>query len=59
METLLFIAIVLVAFIGYLLDDEEEDLDPLDLARPSIERLEAEAKRAAEELRQLERGRGQ
>jgi CHASE3 domain sensor protein len=55
METLLFIAIVVVAFIGYLLDDEDEDLNPLDLARPSIERLEAEAERAAEELRQLER----
>jgi hypothetical protein len=53
MDVLLAIGIVLVAFIGYLLDDDEPD--PIDLARPSIERLKADARRAAEELRQLER----
>ena len=33
---------------------EDSEPDPLDLARPSIERMEAEALEAAKELRQLE-----
>lgn len=49
------IVILLILFALYALFDEDEEPDPLDLARPSIERLEADARRAADELRQLER----
>jgi hypothetical protein len=38
------------------LRDHREEPDPIEVARPSIHRLEAEALRAAEELRQLNRG---
>ncbi len=55
---LITIVIVLIFFVLYAVFDEDDEPDPIDLARPSIERLEADARRAAEELRQLERGRG-
>jgi hypothetical protein len=34
--------------------DNPEERDPIEVARPSIERMEAEALEAAKELRQLE-----
>jgi hypothetical protein len=55
MEPLGLIVFILILFIGYLLDDEEETIDPLNLALPSVEHLEAEAWRAAKELHQIDR----
>lgn len=53
---LLFVGAFVLGGISGLLEAASEDSepDPLDLARPSVERMEAEALRAAEELRQLE-----
>lgn len=50
------VVIVLLIFIAFAVldDDQDEELGPLDLARPSVERLHAEARRAAEELRALD-----
>jgi hypothetical protein len=54
------IVLVLVVLVAYLTDDEGEDgLDPVELARPSFRQLEAAARRAAEELRNLDRDGGQ
>jgi hypothetical protein len=54
----LFMFLMIAAFVLGALDglrsDRREEADPLDLARPSIERMEAEALEAAKELRQLE-----
>ncbi len=51
----LFIAAAVLGAIDGLRDAiSDREPDPLDLARPSIERLEAEAIRAADELRRLE-----
>jgi hypothetical protein len=55
LHVLMAIGVLLVCFVGYLLDDSDDEPNPIDLARPSIERLEANARRAADELRQLER----
>jgi hypothetical protein len=56
-----FLAVVIVLLIiaVFAALEEDEEPDPLDLARPSIEHLHAEAQRAAEELRQLDRHEGQ
>lgn len=55
----LTVVIVLLIFIAFAVLEDDEEPDPLDLARPSIEHLHAEAQRAAEELRQLDRHEGQ
>ena len=52
------VIIILVVLLLAWLDDDPEP-DPLELARPSVERLDAEARRAMEELRQLDRREGQ
>lgn len=55
LEVLILIVFVLAIwkFVG---DDKDDEIaDPLDLARPSVERLQAEAERALEELRALGR----
>jgi hypothetical protein len=49
-------AAVLGARDGYRSYRSKQQLDPYEVARPSLERLEAEAIRAADELRQLDRG---
>ena len=51
--TFLLIAAFVLGMVSGLRDDPEEP-DPLEVARPSVHRLEAEALRAAEELRQLD-----
>ena len=53
MEILALIIFLIFCALGAWLEDDEPD--PLDLARPSIEHLRAEARRAAEELRALDR----
>jgi hypothetical protein len=56
LAVLIVLAVIAVyAVLDALEDDPGEELDPLDLARPSVERLEAEARRAAEELQALDR----
>jgi len=55
---LLLVAAFVLGVIDGLLAAMDREPDPLDLARPSVERLEVEARHAAEELRQLDRGEG-
>lgn len=58
MDLLTILIVVVVILVLATLDDDPEP-DPLDLARPSVEHLDAEAQRAMKELRQLDRNRGQ
>ena len=55
---LLLVAALVLGAIDGLLAAMDREPDPLDLARPSVERLEVEARRAAEELHQLDRDEG-
>jgi hypothetical protein len=52
------VIIILVVLLLAWLDGDPEP-DPLELARPSVERLDAEARRAMGELRELDRDGGQ
>lgn len=55
--TLLMIgAVILGVRDGIRSQRSKQQLDPYEIARPSLERLDAEAKRATKELRQLDRG---
>lgn len=56
-ETIIFVLVV-IAFVAWEMAEADHDAeidDPLDLARPSVERLQAEAERAFDELRALDR----
>ena len=56
MEFILFLVVVIALAAWDAAEaDHEEINDPLDLARPSVEHLQAEAERAFEELRALDR----
>lgn len=54
-EVILFLIFLGVCVVIDALErDEDEALEPHDLAQPSIERLQADAERALEELRALD-----
>lgn len=53
--TFLLVGAFVLGVIDGLMNVADKEADPLDLARPSIEHLEVEAKRAADELRALDR----
>lgn len=55
MIELLFLVVVGLAVWKLVENDRDRIDDPLDLACSSVERLQAEAERALEELRQLDR----
>jgi hypothetical protein len=49
------IVVALVLALAHALEEAGPEADPLDMARPSVERLDLEAERAVAELRSLDR----
>ncbi|HEY6729630.1 MAG TPA: hypothetical protein VI039_01245 [Solirubrobacterales bacterium] len=49
------IIIALILAVAHALEEAGPEADPLDMARPSVERLDLEAERAVAELRALDR----